>query len=203
MISYLYRQQIVGLIIKDVCVMQTVKEESYQAIFRKYYPRMYYYAKRIVGEDAADDVVQEGFLELWNRMDALDTEGPQIESYLYKTVYSRALNYLKRYKKINTAALEDINEMRMSCYLSSMGDGEHDMENAELNRKINQAISELPDKCREIFVLSYLKDMKNSEIALMMNVSVRTVEAHIYKALKMLRSRLGIIFLFFLFFLDN
>lgn len=79
--------------------MQTVKEESYQAIFRKYYPRMYYYAKRIVGEDAADDVVQEGFLELWNRMDALDTEGPQIESYLYKTVYSRALNYLKRYKK--------------------------------------------------------------------------------------------------------
>ena len=159
--------------------MQTVKEESYQAIFRKYYPRMYYYAKRIVGEDAADDVVQEGFLELWNRMDALDTEGPQIESYLYKTVYSRALNYLKRYKKINTAALED---------------------NAELNRKINQAISELPDKCREIFVLSYLKDMKNSEIALMMNVSVRTVEAHIYKALKMLRSRLGIIFLFFLFF---
>ena len=180
--------------------MQTVKEESYQAIFRKYYPRMYYYAKRIVGEDAADDVVQEGFLELWNRMDALDTEGPQIESYLYKTVYSRALNYLKRYKKINTAALEDINEMRMSCYHSSMGDGEHDMENAELNRKINQAISELPDKCREIFVLSYLKDMKNSEIALMMNVSVRTVEAHIYKALKMLRSRLGIIFLFFLFF---
>lgn len=48
--------------------MQTVKEESYQAIFRKYYPRMFYYAKRIVGEDAADDVVQEAFLELWNRM---------------------------------------------------------------------------------------------------------------------------------------
>lgn len=183
--------------------MQTEKEESYQMIFRKYYPRLYYYAKRIVGEDAADDVVQEGFLELWNRMDALDTEGPQIESYLYKTIYSRALNYLKRYKKINTAALEDINELRMSCYLSSMGDGERDMENAELNRKINQAISELPDKCREIFVLSYLKDMKNSEIALMMNVSVRTVEAHIYKALKTLRSRLGTLFLFLLYFFEN
>lgn len=79
--------------------MQTVKEESYQAIFRKYYPRMYYYAKRIVGEDAADDVVQEGFLELWNRMDALDTEGPQIESYLYKTVYSRALNLSEALQK--------------------------------------------------------------------------------------------------------
>ena len=51
--------------------------------------------------------------------------------------------------------------------------------------------------------LEELKDMKNSEIALMMNVSVRTVEAHIYKALKTLRSRLGTVFLFFLFFLDN
>ena len=59
--------------------MQTVKEESYQAIFRKYYPRMFYYAKRIVGEDAADDVVQEAFLELWNRMDALETDVPHGE----------------------------------------------------------------------------------------------------------------------------
>lgn len=181
--------------------MQTVKEESYQAIFRKYYPRMFYYAKRIVGEDAADDVVQEAFLELWNRMDALETDVPQIESYLYKTIYSRGLNYLKRYKKVNTATIEDINEMRMSCYFSSLGDGEQDMENMELRRKINQAIGELPDKCMEIFVLSYLKDMKNSEIALMMNVSVRTVEAHIYKALKSLRARLGIFFVFFIPFL--
>ena len=68
--------------------MQTEKEESYQTIFKKYYPPMYYYARRIVGEDAADDVVQEGFLELWNRMDILDTDSPQIESYLYKTIYS-------------------------------------------------------------------------------------------------------------------
>ena len=77
--------------VKDDITMQTEKEESYQSIFRKYYPPMYYYARRIVGEDAADDVVQEGFLELWNRMDILDTDSPQIESYLYKTIYSREL----------------------------------------------------------------------------------------------------------------
>lgn len=49
---------------------------------------MYYYARRIVGEDAADDVVQEGFLELWNRMDILDTDSPQIES-IFTRLYIR------------------------------------------------------------------------------------------------------------------
>lgn len=99
--------------------------------------------------------------------------------------------------------IEDINELRMSCYISSMGNGEKDMENDDLKKRINQAIGELPDKCREIFVLSYLKDMKNSEIAQMLNVSVRTVEAHIYKALKSLRARLGVFFLLLLYFFSR
>lgn len=184
--------------------MNTIKEESYQALFRRYYPRMFYYAKRIVGgQDDADDVVQEVFLKLWNRMDSLDINEPTIESYLYKTTYSRALNFLKRYRKVDTSVIEDINELRMSCYISSMGNGEKDMENDDLKKRINQAIGELPDKCREIFVLSYLKDMKNSEIAQMLNVSVRTVEAHIYKALKSLRARLGVFFLLLLYFFSR
>ena len=62
------------------------------------------------GQDDADDVVQEVFLELWNRMDSLDINEPTIESYLYKTTYSRALNFLKRYRKVDTSVIEDINE---------------------------------------------------------------------------------------------
>ncbi|MDE5919903.1 MAG: sigma-70 family RNA polymerase sigma factor, partial [Duncaniella sp.] len=55
---------------------------------------------------------------------------------------------------------------------------------------IKKALSELPDKCREVFVLSYIKGLKSKDIAEAMNVSVRTVETHIYKALRILRSRL-------------
>jgi len=161
---------------------------------------MYFYAKRIVGENAAEDVIQEAFLELWKRADIEKMDQPQIEYYLYKAVYSRGLNYLKHFRKMDTSVIDDINEMRMSAYHSYIGNGEKDMENADLKKRIWQAIGELPDKCREIFVMSYLKDMKNSEIAELMNVSVRTVEAHIYKALKSLRARLGTIFLFLLFF---
>ena len=65
------------------------------------------------------------------------------------------------------------------------------IEDAELRRKLSDAINELPDKCRMVFKLSYLHDMKNKEIADTMGVSLRTVEAHMYKALKLLRDKLG------------
>lgn len=64
------------------------------------------------------------------------------------------------------------------------------MENRELQAEVYKAINELPDKCREIFKLSYLHDLKNKEIAETLDISLRTVEAHMYKALKYLRLRL-------------
>jgi len=74
------------------------------------------------------------------------------------------------------------------------------IEDKELRKEIHDAINELPDKCKEVFKLSYLHDMKNKEIADILGVSLRTVEAHMYKALKYLRGRLdplwAILFLF-------
>lgn len=64
------------------------------------------------------------------------------------------------------------------------------IENRELRSELHRAIDELPDKCREVFKLSYLHDMKNKDIADVMGISLRTVEAHMYKALKVLRERL-------------
>ena len=65
------------------------------------------------------------------------------------------------------------------------------IENQELRQEIFGAINELPDKCKEVFKLSYLHDMKNKEIADTLGISFRTVEAHMYKALKFLRERLS------------
>lgn len=65
------------------------------------------------------------------------------------------------------------------------------IENRELRQEIFQAINGLPEKCREVFKLSYLYDMKNKDIADTLSISLRTVEAHMYKALKILRERLS------------
>ena len=137
---------------------------TYKSLFRRYYTNLLFYATRIVGEEDAEDVVQDVFVELWKRKDTMKV-GEQIQAFLYRAVYTRALNVLKH---------RDI----VSGYEAVM-------------LEIHKKRVELPDKCRMVFKLSYLHDMKNKEIADTMGVSLRTVEAHMYKALKLLRDKLG------------
>ena len=166
---------------------------TYKALFRRYYPNLMFYATRLVGDEEAEDVVQDVFVELWKRRDSM-VIGDQIQAFLYRAVYTRALNVLK-HRSIEDgycAAVEEINQKRAEFYQP---------DNNEVIRRI-EAINELPDKCKEVFKLSYLHEMKNKEIADVMGVSLRTVEAHMYKALKFLRNRLGhLCFLFLLFFI--
>lgn len=174
--------------------MQQTKLETndaaYRLLFERYYSRLFLYARRIVGEEGADDVVLDVFVDIWKRFGEIDT-GDNIEGYLYRAVYRRGLNYLRDHTNRDMSALEEISRMRLDAYTAEAANGERDMENKDLYRQIMQAVDELPEKCREVFILSYLHDMKNAEIAQVLGISQRTVEAHMYKALKYLRERLG------------
>ena len=163
---------------------------TYKALFRRYYPNLIFYATRLVGEEEAEDVVQDVFVELWKRKDTIEI-GDQIQAFLYRAVYTRALNVLK-HRNVEDgycAAMEEINQRRAEFY------------QPDNNEVIHDAINELPDKCKEVFKLSYLHDMKNKEIADVLGVSLRTIEAHMYKALKYLRSRLDPLWIIIVLFL--
>lgn len=67
---------------------------TYKALFRRYYPNLMFYATRLVGDEEAEDVVQDVFVELWKRRDSM-VIGDQIQAFLYRAVYTRALNLLK------------------------------------------------------------------------------------------------------------
>ena len=174
---------------------------TYKALFRRYYPSLIFYATRLVGEEAAEDVVQDVFVELWKRKDHIEI-GDQIQAFLYRAVYTRALNVLK-HRSVEDGycvAMEEINQRRAEFYQPDNNEVIRRIEDKELRKEIHDAINELPDKCKEVIKLSYLHDMKNKEIADILGVSLRTVEAHMYKALKYLRGRLDplwtILFLF-------
>ena len=178
---------------------------TYKLLYRKYYANLLFYATRIVGDEEAEDVVQDVFVELWRRKDTI-TVGEQIQAFLYRAVYTRALNVLKHRDIKNTyeAVVTEINQKRIEFYQPDSNDVVKRIEDRELRKELSGAINELPDKCKTVFRLSYLHDMKNKEIADTMGISLRTVEAHMYKALKFLRERLGYLnFMLVLFLLGK
>lgn len=175
-------------------------EDIYKTIFRQNYANLHFYASRLVGCEEAEDVVQDVFLELWKRQNEIII-GEQIQGFLYRAVYTRCINILKHRNIENdyAAAIEAINNQRADYYLEDNNEVLQRIESQELKKEIFQAIGELPDKCQTTFKLSYLYDMKNKEIAEVLGISLRTVEAHMYKALRFLRSKLGHLVCFFLF----
>lgn len=166
-------------------------DSIFKNTFRVLYPSMLFYATRIIGDDEAEDVVQEAFVELWKRKDEINDD-EHIKAFLLRTIYTRSLNVLK-HRDITQGYAESMKQIeleRATFYHPENNDTISRIENKELREQIMNAISELPDKCRQAFIMSYLHDMKNKEIADVLDISVKTVEVHIYKALKFLRGRL-------------
>lgn len=162
----------------------------YRRIFDDNYRRLYAHALRFVEDEKdAEDIVADVFYELWKRIGELDLDSG-ITTYLYRAVSTRALNLLRQrhISPVRLDALTAINEKRMEFMAR---EDIYDIVNAkDIRHAMKEALSELPEKCRQVFILSYINGLKSKDIADVMNVSVRTVEAHIYKALKLLRSRL-------------
>lgn len=171
---------------------ETEIEQRYKALFSRYYTHLLFYATRLVGEIEAEDVVQEVFVELWHRRREVEM-GEGIQAFLYKAVYTRAINVLKHREVTDAYArtMQEIGLLRAAFYLREENEVIKRIENEELRKVLVEAIDELPEKCKVVFKLSYLHQMKNREISEVMNISQRTVEAHIYKALRLLRDRLG------------
>lgn len=182
--------------------MSSDLRKRFEQVFDDNYRRMLIHAQRFVqDEDDAEDIVAEVFYELWKRNDEVDLDSG-ITTYLYRAVSSRSLNYLrhKNVAAIRIEALEAINEKRIEFMAKQSTD---DIVNShDIQKGLHEALSELPDKCRQVFILSYVNGLKSKEIADAMDVSVRTVEAHIYKALRLLRNQLKYLLSFILILWD-
>lgn len=153
-------------------------------------------AMRFVNDSAeAEDIVADVFVDLWNRLPSLDLEAGLV-AYLYRAVSSRALNVLRHRNvaAVRIETLEAINERRIEFV--EKASLEETVHAHEIEDGIRGALSELPEKCREAFVLSYINGLKSKDIAEAMEISVRTVEAHIYKALRLMRDKLKYLLVF-------
>lgn len=159
---------------------------AFDAIFRAWYTPLVRVAEGVLRERApAEEVVQDVMLELWRRRDRLDPGGSP-QAYLFQSTRNRALNHIRRRRVEERGEPQVIAMTRDSEPPADAIAGE-----TELAVAIDRAISDLPARCREVFELSRVEGLRYSEIATVLGISVKTVEAQMGKALRMLRERLA------------
>ena len=177
--------QVSDMIEHDSELLQKISqgnEVSFTWAFDRYYPGLCYYADKIIHDsDESRSLVQEVFVELWMKRNKLVIQ-QSFKAYLFESVRNRALDYLK-HKLVETKYLRDAPHESASFDRNLI-------EEAELNSRINSAIESLPGKCREIFILCRFEELRYSEIALRLGISIKTVEMQMGIALKKLRLKL-------------
>lgn len=178
----------------DKEIFSSVKEgneQAYYELFDRYWEKLYTIAKSILQDaDLGQDLVQEVFIDLWERKEQIENEN--IGGYLNRAIRFKVYKAL-RDGKLNADHLEFIESIPTPATLD-------DIEYEELQVQIEQHISELPERCAEVFRLSRYEHLSNREIAEKLQLSQRTVETHISNAIKVLREKLSTILV--LLFLD-
>ncbi len=161
-------------------------KSQFEALFRSEFRKLCAFAVGYTHDlDTAKEIVQDSFVRLWERREILDI-GQNVKTYLSTTIRNRCLNHIRDNKKfIFEQAGGDI-------YLDGIKFNQPDrVLESEVSKRINEAIEDLPEKCREVFRMNRFENLKYQEIAERLEISVKTVETQMSKALSHMRVRLG------------
>ena len=158
---------------------------AFDAIFRTWYGPLVGTAERMLRDRAvAEELVQDVMLELWRRRESLAADG-SAQAYLFQATRNRVLNHLRHLK------IEQRSEPEVQSEVASTPHADAAVVQEELDVAVQRAVQALPDRCREVFELSRVHGLKYAEIAKSLGISVKTVEAQMGKALRLLRERLA------------
>lgn len=159
---------------------------EFELLFKKQFKGLCFFAQRYVKDiETAKEVVQDAFVALWEKRETIDPS-KAVHSYLSTAVYNKSLNYLRDSKKFDKDILIAENLFSDSGYKDS-----DPLVAKEIAKLVDSSIQELPEKCREVFLMNRFENLKYQEIADKLSISVKTVESHISKALQHMRVRLA------------
>ena len=174
--------------LKDDQLVITLKAgniTAFEMLFRTYYQPLCNYAYSFVQDrDEAEEIVQSTFFNIWEKRDNLAIH-TGVKPYLYAMVRNASLNVIKHEK------------IKQQHVATEMAMGERSVESVsrtiaatELETRIYQAMDRLPEQCRLVFKLSRFEELKYSEIAEQLSISIKTVENQMGKALRIMRDQL-------------
>jgi RNA polymerase sigma-70 factor (ECF subfamily) len=158
---------------------------AFRSLFQAYYQRLFLFACKFVDEDTAKDLVQNCFLELWNNRKKVEIES-SFSAYIFTVVKNRCYKYLKeeskKSEKHNNYRLK-LKEEELNFFIHS----EKSILEFEVKERIQKVVEQLPPKCSEVFNESRFNGLSNKDIAEKYSISLKAVEKHISKALKLFR----------------
>ena len=165
--------------------LRSGRESAYRQLFDQYYQKLVVFAYKYLEDlESARDIVQEFYLYLYESRHSISIQ-TSLKSYLYSAMKNRCLNQVK-----HEQVKEKHRNMSRSEANVSDPDLEEIMDAVELEARVYEIVSKLPEKCRQIYIMSRVDGNRNRDIADELNLSVRTVETQISKALKFLKNSL-------------
>lgn len=168
-------------------------ETIFEGLYYKYSDRLYNFAFRFVSDEhTAQDIVHEAYGTLWEKFEGKESDAWQ--ALLFRIVRNRSIDTLRHQSSLRIVSLTD--SFRNVCdeglYQMDFAVNDSDRKTIydELTANIHSIMGKLPDRCREVFMMSRFQNMKNKEIAAALKISEKTVEKHIHKALTVFRKEL-------------
>ena len=173
---------------EEVIVSRLINKDkgAFELVFNQYYGVMVLYASRFMDtREEAEEVVQDVFVKFWEKCESLAPDS-SVKSYLYRSVHNSCLNIIK-HEKVKDGYKQHLLQVLESSYQTDVELRDPDA----IRKRINDEIEKLPPRCSEIFKLSRFEGLKYQEIAEHLDISVKTVEVQMGKALKVLRENLS------------
>lgn len=164
-------------------------QKALETLFAVYFPRLNDFARNVVKDDViSQDIVQEVFVKIWEKR--LQIATINLEAFLFRLVRNRCIDYIKYLKVANNRMQEiQLSSKYEELYrIDFIGDEPYVLIEQELKQKIEKTIGSLPERCREVFILSRMNGLKNKEIAEKLDINIKNVERHLTRALQTFRT---------------
>ncbi len=174
----------------------------FKKLFEIYYLRLFLYTKSYVEDtDTAKDIVQDLFINLWEKRKKLDIAS-SLSSYLFRAVHNRSIQFLRHKKVISKFKEKHMLKLKEAeiLYSTSVDFTFSEVQFNEIRNILNQTFNSLPGKTREVFSLSREQEKSNQDIANTLNINIKTVEYYITKALRIFHTALKDYFILFILF---
>jgi RNA polymerase sigma-70 factor (family 1) len=170
--------------------INTGNEDAFEFVFLKFYNELCIYAFNILKDkNNSEEIVQEVFFSLWENRKELSIK-LSVKAYLYRAVHNQCINFIN-HEKVRKKYAD--NEVYKGSELVSPVSSDYPIANLivqELEERINQSISELPEQCRKVFLLIRYEGLSYGETAIRTGLSVNTIKTQFQRALSRLRESL-------------